>query len=108
MSLESIIGIIASLVTIATAIGIKFDLIDIDVFNKRPAKELFEQLINKKTTDAKRKKILNKLNKYVIFNHKIRNDYIQAFSLGKRGGEDVLYDICDHCCPLKTAKRSLK
>ena len=95
MSLESIIGIIASLVTIATAIGIKFDLIDIDVFNKRPAKELFEQLINKKTTDAKRKKILNKLNKYVIFNHKIRNDYIQEFSLGKRGGEDVLYDICD-------------
>lgn len=95
MSLESIIGIIASLVTIATAIGIKFDLIDIDVFNKRPAKELFEQLINKKTTDAKRKKILNELNKYVIFNHKIRNDYIQAFSLGKRGGEDVLYDICD-------------
>ena len=95
MSLESIIGIIASLVTIATAIGIKFDLIDIDVFNKRPAKELFEQLINKKTTDAKRKKILNKLNKYVIFNHKIRNEYIQAFSLGKRGGEDVLYDICD-------------
>jgi len=95
MSLESIIGIIASLVTLATAIGIKFDLIDIDVFNKRPAKELFEQLINKKTTDAKRKKILNELNKYVIFNHKIRNDYIQAFSLGKRGGEDVLYDICD-------------
>lgn len=38
---------------------------------------------------------LTKLNKYVIFNHKIRNDYIQAFSLGKRGGEDVLYDICD-------------
>lgn len=67
MSLESIIGIIASLVTIATAIGIKFDLIDIDVFNKRPAKELFEQLINKKTTDAKRKKILNKLNKYVCY-----------------------------------------
>jgi hypothetical protein len=41
-------GIIASLVTIATAIGIKFDLIDFDVFNKRPAKELFEQLISKK------------------------------------------------------------
>lgn len=95
MSLESIIGIIASLVTIATAIGIKFDLIDIDVFNKRPVKELFEQLIDKKTTDAKRKKILHKLNKYDIFNHKIKNEYIQTFSLGKRGGEDVLYDICD-------------
>jgi agmatine/peptidylarginine deiminase len=95
MSLESIIGIIASLVTIATAIGVKFDLIDIDVFNKRPAKELFEQLINKKATDAKRKKILKKLNKYSLFNHQIKKEYIQAFTLGKRGGEDVLYDICD-------------
>jgi hypothetical protein len=66
MSLESIIGIIASIVTIATAIGIKFDLIDVDVFNKRPAKELFSQLTDKKLTDAKRKKILAKLNKLII------------------------------------------
>ena len=95
MSLESIIGIIASLVTIATAIGIKFDLIDIDVFNKRPAKELFEQLINKKTTDAQRKKLIKKLNKYEFFNKQIKKDYIQAFALGKRGPEDLLFDICD-------------
>ena len=33
MSLESIIGIIASIVTIATAIGIKFDLIDVSYQN---------------------------------------------------------------------------
>lgn len=52
MNLESIIGIIASLVTIAAAIGIKFNLIDVDLFRKRPIKELFEQLINKETTDA--------------------------------------------------------
>jgi agmatine/peptidylarginine deiminase len=95
MSLESIIGIIASLVSIATAIGIKFDLIDIDVFNKRPAKELFEQLINKKTTDAQRKKLIKKLNKYEFFNKQIKKDYIQAFALGKRGPEDLLFDICD-------------
>lgn len=95
MSLESIIGIIASLVTIATAIGIKFDLIDIDVFNKRPAKELFEQLINKKTTDAQRKKLIKKLNKYEFFNKQIKKEYIQAFALGKRGPEDLLFDICD-------------
>ena len=95
MSLESIVGIIASLVTIATAIGIKFDLIDIDVFNKRPAKELFEQLINKKTTDAQRKKLIKKLNKYEFFNKQIKKDYIQAFALGKRGPEDLLFDICD-------------
>ena len=95
MSLESIIGIIASLVSIATAIGIKFDLIDIDVFNKRPAKELFEQLINKNTTDAQRKKLIKKLNKYEFFNKQIKKDYIQAFALGKRGPEDLLFDICD-------------
>lgn len=95
MSLESIIGIIASLVTIATAIGIKFDLIDFDVFNKRPAKELFEQLISKKTTDAQRKKLIKKLNKYEFFNKQIKKEYIQAFALGKRGPEDLLFDICD-------------
>lgn len=95
MSLESIIGIIASLVTIATAIGIKFDLIDFDVFNKRPAKELFEQLISKKTTDAQRKKLIKKLNKYEFFNKQIKKEYIQAFALGKRGPEDLLLDICD-------------
>ena len=95
MSLESIIGIIASIVTIATAIGIKFDLIDVDVFNKRPAKELFSQLTDKKLTDAKRKKILAKLNKYDFFKNKIKKEYIQSFTLGKRGAEDVLYDICD-------------
>jgi agmatine/peptidylarginine deiminase len=95
MSLESIIGIIASLVTIATAIGIKFDLIDFDVFTKRPAKELFEQLISKKTTDAQRKKLIKKLNKYEFFNKQIKKEYIQAFALGKRGPEDLLFDICD-------------
>lgn len=95
MSLESIIGIIASLVTIATAIGIKFDLIDFDVFNKRPAKELFEQLISKKTTDAQRKRLIKKLNKYEFFNKQIKKEYIQAFALGKRGPEDLLFDICD-------------
>jgi agmatine/peptidylarginine deiminase len=95
MSLESTIGIIASLVTIATAIGIKFDLIDFDVFNKRPAKELFEQLISKKTTDAQRKKLIKKLNKYEFFNKQIKKEYIQAFALGKRGPEDLLFDICD-------------
>ena len=95
MSVESIVGIIASIITIATAIGIKFDLIDIDVFNKRPAKELFSQLIDKKQTDAKRRKILKKLNKYKLFKNKINNEYILSFTLGKRGAEDVLYDICD-------------
>ena len=65
------------------------------MFNKRPAKELFEQLISKKTTDAQRKKLIKKLNKYEFFNKQIKKEYIQAFALGKRGPEDLLFDICD-------------
>ena len=95
MSVESIIGIIASLVTIATAIGVKMDLIEIDLFKKRPPKELFDQLMDKKETDAKRKSLLKKLNKSELFNFRIRDEYIQKFTLGKRGSEDVLFDICD-------------
>ena len=65
------------------------------MFNKRPAKELFEQLISKKTTDAQRKKLIKKLNKCEFFNKQIKKEYIQAFALGKRGPEDLLFDICD-------------
>lgn len=95
MSIESVIGIIASLLTIAMAFGIKFEVIDVDVFNKRPAKEVFDNLLSKKTTDAKRKKLLKKLNKYEFFNKQIKKEYINSFELKKRGPEELLFDICD-------------
>lgn len=95
MSIESIIGIVASLLTIAMALGVKFDVIDVDVFNKRPAKMLFAQLVDKDTTEPKRKKLLKKLNKYDFFKKQIKTEYIQTFELGKRGSEDLLFDICD-------------
>jgi len=95
MSIESIIGITASLVTIATAIGIKLELFDVDMFNKRPAKDVFALFMASGTTDAKRRKLLKKLNKYSFFGRKIKDGYIQHFTLGKRGKEDVIFDICD-------------
>lgn len=95
MSIESIIGIVASLLTIAMALGVKFDVIDVDVFNKRPAKKLFELLVDKDTTEPRRKNLLKKLNKYDFFKKQIKKEYIQTFELGKRGSEDLLFDICD-------------
>ena len=50
MSFESIIGIVGSLLTIALALGFKFDVLDIDVFNKRPAKDVFDKIVDKKIT----------------------------------------------------------
>lgn len=95
MSIESIIGIVGGLLGIAVALGFKFEVFDIDVFKKRPAKEVFDKILNKKTTDAQRKKLLKKLNSYYFFNKQIKKEYIQSFALGKRGPEDLLFDICD-------------
>lgn len=95
MSFESIIGIVGSLLTIALALGFKFDVLDIDVFNKRPAKDVFDKILDKKITDAQRKNLLKKLNKYQFFNKQIKKDYIHIFTLRKRGPEDLLFDICD-------------
>ena len=95
MSIESIIGIVGGLLGIAVALGFKFEVFDIDVFKKRPAKEVFDKILNKKTTDAQRKKLLKKLNSYYFFNKQIKKEYIQSCALGKRGPEDLLFDICD-------------
>lgn len=91
MNIESIIGITASIITIATAIGIKFDVLNL--FSKPNAKELFGQLLNKDITDAKRRKILKKLNKSSLFNNRIKDDYIMNFALRNRGKEKVLFEI---------------
>lgn len=94
MDIGLILSILGLLLSIALALGFKFDVFDVDVFKKRPAKEVFDLILNKKTTDPQRKKLLKKLNKYDFFNMQIKNEYIQAFSLGKRGPEDLLLDIC--------------
>lgn len=93
MNIESIIGIVAGLLTIAAAIGLKFDLIQL--LKKRPTTELFNRLTQKEGSDVERRVLLRKLNKSSLIRNKIREDYIQNFTLGKRGREAVLFDICD-------------
>lgn len=92
MSIESILGIIASLLTIAAFIGVKCDLIK--YIKKPPMKEVFDELMNKKT-DKERRKVLKYLNRYSDINKRITDDYIQHFTLGKRGREAVFLDICN-------------
>ena len=95
MDIGLILSIVGLLLTIAVTLGFKFEVFDVDVFKKRPAKMIFDQIFNKNITDEQRKDLLKKLNKYKFFNKQIRKNYIQAFALGKRGPEDLLFDICD-------------
>ena len=92
MSIESILGIIASLLTIAAFIGVKCDLIK--YIKKPPMKKVFDDLMNKKT-DKERRKLLKYLNRYSDINKRIKDDYIQHFTLGKRGREAIFLDICN-------------
>lgn len=93
MSIESIFGIIGSILTIAAFIGIKCDLIS--YVRKPPISKIFNELMNKETSDKERRKILKKLNRYPEINKRIKDDYIQNFTLGKRGRESVFLDICN-------------
>ena len=98
MTVESIIGITSGIIGIILAIvgfireGIPWIK---KMCNGPSPKSLFEQIFNKNLSDAERKKILEKLNKSSLINMQIKEEYIQNFTLGKRGKEVVLLDICD-------------
>lgn len=95
MSIESIIGITSGIIGIATGVFIFISWL-IKKLKKRPIAELFNQLIDKKTSDKERRKILKKMNSYPIINNRIKEDYIQNFVLETYGKENVLFDICDN------------
>ncbi|MBO4443336.1 MAG: agmatine deiminase family protein [Bacteroidaceae bacterium] len=94
MSAESIIGITSGLIGIATFVMARVCWLR-NKFKKLPADELFSKLMDKKTSDAFRRKILKRLNKTPLINNRIKEDYIQKFELLNRGPETVLFDICD-------------
>ncbi|MBQ6732212.1 MAG: hypothetical protein IJR06_03730, partial [Paludibacteraceae bacterium] len=93
MNIESILGIVGSIITIAAFIGFKCDLVQL--FKKRPINELYEELLDKKLTDKERRKILKKINNYPEINKRITNEYIERFTLGKLGRETLFLDICN-------------
>lgn len=94
MSIESIIGVTSGIIGIVGGVyGGYFWLKKI--IKKRPMAELFSDMMDKNLSDKERRKILKKLNNYPLINNKIKEEYIQNFTLRNRGREDVLFDICD-------------
>ena len=94
MSFESIIGIIASLITIFLAVKGAI-IVARKWFLKPPMSTLFTQLLNQELTDKERREILRKLNGYDLINNRIKEQYIQNFALENRKQEALLFDICD-------------
>ena len=94
MSFESIIGIIASLITIFLAVKGAI-IVARKWFLKPPMSTLFTQLLNQELTDKERRVILKKLNGYDLINNRIKEQYIQHFALDNRKQEALLLDICD-------------
>ena len=94
MSFESIIGFIASLITIFLAVKGAI-IVARKWFLKPPMSTLFTQLLNQELTDKERRVILKKLNGYDLINNRIKEQYIQNFALENRKQEALLFDICD-------------
>ena len=88
MTIESIIGITASLITIGGLVIAVYKLI-----KKRPMTELMNQLVDKKLPSKQHRKILRKMS--IQLGGKIKNEYIQKFILNDRGKEAVFMDICE-------------
>ena len=94
MTVESIIGITSGILGIIGSAWGGYEFFKKKIHSPSP-KELFDKLLNKTLSDAERKKILEKLNRSSLINMRIKEEYIQNFTLGKRGKEVVLLDICD-------------
>lgn len=94
MNFESIIGIIASLITIFLAVKGAI-IVARKWFLKPPISTLFTQLLTQELTDKERRVILKKLNGYDLINNRIKEQYIQNFALENRKQEALLFDICD-------------
>ena len=94
MTIESIIGITSGILGIIGSVWGAYELLKKKVHSPSP-QELFAKIMDKKSSDAELKKILEKLNKSSLINKRIKEEYIQNFALMKRGPEVVLLDLCD-------------
>ena len=89
MSVESIIGIVSSLITIGLFVPVVCKAL-----KKQPVLELMKHLVNKELSTEQHRKILKKMNRKLVGCH-IKEDYIQGFVLNNRGKEAVFMDICE-------------
>lgn len=91
MSIESILGIISSLIAIG---GVLFAVYK--TIKKRPLTELMNELADKNTTVKRQQAILRKINKFLLLSgHKLSSGYIQNFHSNGRGKIAIFRDICN-------------
>ena len=89
MTIESFIGIVSGVITIALAVPVVYNY-----FKKQSVDGLMNSLVNKDLTTSQHQKILRKMNRKLI-GACIKDDYIQHFVLDSRGKEAVFKDICE-------------
>lgn len=94
MSVESIIGLVAGIFGILMGVVWMNDVIRERIKSKSP-RDLFKKLASKKLSDAKKRKILVKLNKKSIVKGKIKEEYINNFKWNDRGIENIFLDLCE-------------
>ena len=89
MTIESIIGIVSGVITIALAVPVVYNY-----YKKQSLDGLMNSLVNKDLPTSKHQKILKKMNRKLV-GVSIKDDYIQHFVLNDRGKEAVFKDICE-------------
>lgn len=94
MNIEYIIGIVAGIFGILTGIAWLHGVIKKHI-KPKCSNDLFKELTNKQLTDAKKKKILVKLNKKSIIKGRLSQEYIDGFKWNNRGIEKLFLDLCD-------------
>ena len=94
MNIESIIGITSGIIGIVAGVYGGYYWLE-NRLQKPPMSALFDKLTDKELTGTERREILKKLNNYPLINNRIKKSYIQNFSLGNKGPETILFDICD-------------
>ena len=88
MTIESILGITASLISIG-GVALAF----YNHFKKQPLSELMTKLTDSSLSTKQHQKILKKMNRKLV-GARIKAEYIQGFALKNRGKEAIFKEIC--------------
>ena len=91
MTIESLIGVVSGILSIALAIPVIYGYI-----KKSSLSGLMKQLVDNRLTTPKHRKKLRKMNRKLrLFGVQIKEEYINSFVLNDRKKESVFMDICE-------------
>lgn len=91
MTIESLIGVVSGILSIALAIPVIYGYI-----KNSSLSGLMKQLVDNRLTTQKHRKKLRKMNRKLrLFGVQIKEEYINSFVLNDRKKESVFMDICE-------------